>query len=113
MYKIISKVIARGIKEILSKKISKDKFGFLERRQIHEAIGVAQEGMHNLRTRKLKGVVNKIDLSKVNDRVSWIYIRMLMTHLSFRIDFIRWVMSCSTMASFVLLVNGVGSPFFH
>lgn len=41
LYKIISMVIARGIKEILSRKISREQFGFLEGRQIHEAIGVA------------------------------------------------------------------------
>jgi hypothetical protein len=41
IYKIVAKVIAKGIKKVLSKSISKEQFGFLEGRQIHEAIGVA------------------------------------------------------------------------
>jgi hypothetical protein len=44
LYKIISKVISRRLKIILSRNISSEQFGFLEGRKIHEAIGVAQEG---------------------------------------------------------------------
>jgi hypothetical protein len=35
-YKIISQVIARRIKKILSKNISEQQFGFLEGRKVHE-----------------------------------------------------------------------------
>jgi hypothetical protein len=41
IYKVISKIIARRIKAILSENISREQFGFLEGRKIHEAIGVA------------------------------------------------------------------------
>jgi hypothetical protein len=50
IYKVISKIIERRIKAILSKNISREQFGFLEGRQIHEAIGVAQEVMHSLKS---------------------------------------------------------------
>jgi hypothetical protein len=102
----VAKIIARRLKPILSSSISREQFGFLEGRKIHEAIGVAQEGMHNMKTKKLKGVVMKIDLSKVYDRVSWIYIHMLLTHVGFEVPFINWVMSCISSTSFVVLING-------
>jgi hypothetical protein len=111
-YKIVSKVIARRIKRILSKNILKQQFGFLEGRQIHEAIGIAQEGLHSMKTRSLKGTVLKIDLSKAYDRVSWMYIQLLLTHLGFDVPFINWVMNCLTMAAFAVLINGPTSPFF-
>ena len=41
IYKFIAKMIANRMKPILSKSISKEQFGFLDGRQIHEAIGVA------------------------------------------------------------------------
>jgi hypothetical protein len=50
IYKVVSKFIARRLKTILSEKISKEQFGFLEGRQIHEAIGVAQEVMHSVKS---------------------------------------------------------------
>ena len=46
VYKIISKTIAKRVKPILSRMISKEQFAFLSNRQIHEAIGTAQEGLH-------------------------------------------------------------------
>jgi len=80
LYKIISKVISRRLKVILSKHIFGEQFGFLKGKQIHEAIEVAQEGLHSIKLKKLKAVVIKIDLSKAFDRVNWLYIRMLLIH---------------------------------
>ena len=74
---------------------------------------MAQEGMHSIKTNHLKGAVIKIDLSKAYDRVNWLYIRLLLTHLGFHIDFIRWIMCCITSVSFAVLINGAASPFFH
>lgn len=98
---------------IISERISSEQFGFLEGKKIHEAIGVTQEGLHSIKTRKMKGVMLKIDLSKSYDRVSWLYIWLLLTHLSFAVPFIRWVMSCITTVSFAVLINGSASQFFH
>eukprot|EP00253_Pinus_taeda_P026386 PITA_26386 len=61
---------------------------------------------------KRKGAVVKIDLSKAYDRISWTYHKMLLTHLGFKIDFINWIMGCITSVNFVVLINGVSSPFF-
>jgi hypothetical protein len=113
LYKIISKVISRRLKDILSRNISSEQFGFLVGRQIHEAIGVAQEGLHSMKTKKLKGVVVKIDLSKAYDRVNWLYIRMLMIHLGFGVEFTNWVMGCLSTVSFSILLNGSTTSFFH
>jgi hypothetical protein len=100
IYKIVAKLISRHLKPILSEAISKEQFGFLNGHQIHEAIGVAQEGLHSLRTMRSKGVVLKIDLSKSFDRVSWSFIRLLLTHLGFEVPFIKWIMACITSVSF-------------
>lgn len=70
LHKIISKIIAKSLKEILSVHISKEQFGFLKGRQIHEAIGLAQEGLHSIKTKHLRGAVLKIDISKPYDRVN-------------------------------------------
>ena len=113
IYKVISKIIARRIKRILSSNISIEQFGFLKGRQIHEAIGVAQEGLHSMKARKIKGAVLKIDLSKAYDKVNWLFLRLLLTHLGFNIDVIRWIMSCISTVSFAILINGSASPFIH
>ena len=73
---------------------------------------MAQEGMHSIKTKKLKGVVLKIDMSKAYDKVSWLYIRMILTHLRFYIGLIKWVMSCISIVSFAILINGSTLLFF-
>eukprot|EP00253_Pinus_taeda_P010711 PITA_10711 len=112
IYKIIAKIIALRLKPILSKNISSEQFGFLDGRQIHEAIGVAQETLHNIRQTIKKGAVIKIDLSKAYDRICWTYLRMLLTHLGFKLEFINWIMGCVTSVSFAVLINGAASSFF-
>lgn len=112
IYKIISKVIALRLAPILSRNISMEQFGFLDGRQIHEAIGVAQEAIHSIKIKKKKGVVLKIDLSKAFDRINWLYLRMLLTHVGFSYPFVSWIMGCITNVSFAVLVNGAASSFF-
>jgi hypothetical protein len=50
VYKVIEKIINRSLKVALSKCISQEQFIFLEGRKIHEAIGVAQEDLHTMKT---------------------------------------------------------------
>ena len=66
-----------------------------------------------MKVKNIKGAIFKIDLAKAFDKVSWLYIRLLLTHLGFDIAFIRWIMSCFTTVSFSVLINGAASPFFH
>jgi hypothetical protein len=68
--KIIVKIIARRVKRLLLRVISNEQFRFLEGIQIHEVVGVAQEGIHSMKTKLLYSLVIKIDLSKAYDRVS-------------------------------------------
>eukprot|EP00253_Pinus_taeda_P011302 PITA_11302 len=112
IYKIIAKVIAVRLVPILSRSISMEQFVFLEGRQIHEAIGVAQEVIHSVKQKKKKGVILKIDLSKAYDRINWLYLRLLLTHLGFNYSFINWIMGCISNVSFAVLINGAASPFF-
>jgi hypothetical protein len=72
---------------LLSKSISNEQFGFLLGKQIHEAIGVVQEGLHTIKTKKLSSMVIKLDLSKAYDRESWMYLRMMLIHLGFNVHF--------------------------
>lgn len=111
IYKIIAKIIANRIKPILSLHISHEQFAFLHNRQIHEAIGTAQKVLHSVQLRKLNGMILKINLSKAFDRVNWLYLHILLTHLGFPFSFIRWIMSCITDVPYSVLINGSKSPF--
>ena len=70
IYKIMAKIISNRLTLILYNHISPEQFYFLENRQIHEAIGVAQEGLHSVHTKKIKGMILKIDPEKAFDQTS-------------------------------------------
>jgi hypothetical protein len=57
-------------------------------------------------------MVMKMDLSKAYNRVSWIYLRLILIHLGFCHNFVVLVMSFITFVSFVVFVNGATSHFF-
>eukprot|EP00253_Pinus_taeda_P031803 PITA_31803 len=113
LYKIISKTIVNRLRPILSRSITPQQFAFLESRQIHEAIGLAQEAIHSIWSKHLKAILLKIDLSKAFDRVSWLYFKMILIHLGFPHAYISWIMACITSPSLSILINGSTSPFFH
>jgi hypothetical protein len=112
IYKIVAKIIAQQLKPFLLDSISKEQFGFLEGYQIHEAIGVSQEGLHGLKSSRSQGAILKINLSKAYDRVNYSFIRLMLTHLGIEVPFIKWVMDCISSVSFSVLINGASSSFF-
>jgi hypothetical protein len=59
IYKIISKVIARRLKRVLSKQISREQFGFLEGRQIHEAVEITHEILHSVKVKSQRAWSSK------------------------------------------------------
>lgn len=112
-YKVIAKIITNRIKPILSQDISMEQISFLENRQIHEAIGIAQEGLHSIKVTKQRGMIMKFYLSKAYDRMSWLYLRMILTHVGFHNNLINWTMCCLSFVSYSLLINGLVTNFFH
>ena len=69
IYKIIAKVIALRIKPILSEIISKEQFGFLFNRKIHDAVSLALEAVHTIKKEKQRAFALKLDLCKAYGRV--------------------------------------------
>ena len=112
IYKILCKIISIQIRKVLGRCISREQFGFLPGRQIHDDVGVIQEGIHTIHSKGLKSVMIKIDLSKAYDRFSWTYLRVILSKMGFAGNFISWVMSSLSFVSFALLINGVASTFF-
>lgn len=113
IYKIMAKIIASRLKPILSMYISVEQFAFLEGMQLHEVIGVAHEGLHSIKTRNMKGEVIKIDRTEAFYCVIQIFLRLLLTHAGFNINFINQIMSCIYIVSFVVLINDSNSLYFH
>jgi hypothetical protein len=112
-YKIITKIIAKHIRPILSRTLSEEQFGFLKGRQIIDAIGTAQECIHNIREKKLQAMILKIDLKKAYDCISWDFLRLVLLQCGFGLPTTKWIMGCITTTTYAILINGEPTDFFN
>jgi hypothetical protein len=68
-YKIITKIMANRLKNILPGIILDNQGGFIKGRNINDNIILVQEAILSSQTRKKKGMVIKLDLASAFDRV--------------------------------------------
>lgn len=107
--RIISKVFASRLKQILPDVISTSQSAFLSDRLIIDNILVAFETMHHINQRQ-KGkdglMAIKLDISKAFDRVKWPCLERIMRKLGFHDRWISLIMMCVTTISYLILLNG-------
>jgi hypothetical protein len=112
-YKIIAKLVANRLRPILSKGLAEEQLGFLHGRQILDVVGMKQECLHNIKDKKYKALILKLDLRKAYDMISWEFLRMILIKSGFGLATTRWIMSCVKSVSYVVLINGEPSQFFQ
>ena len=116
IYKIISKVLANRLKQVLPQIIFPTQSAFVPGRLITDNVLVAYEMLHTMHSRKKgkKGsLALKIDISKAYDRIEWQFLKSIMEKMGFPATWIERVMNCVTTPSFSILVNGKAYGMIH
>jgi hypothetical protein len=70
-YKWFAKVLTMRLTAVANSIISKTHTSFLPGRNILEGVVVLHETLHEMRTKKKKWVIMKLDFEKAYDKVSW------------------------------------------
>jgi hypothetical protein len=86
--------------------------GFLKGRHIQDTIGTAYECLHNIKKYKLKALVLKLDLRKAYVCIDWDFLRLILHKIGLEAQMTKWIMTCVTSSSFVVLINGEASDSF-
>ncbi|KAK9287662.1 hypothetical protein L1049_016099 [Liquidambar formosana] len=108
LYKIISKVLANRLKEILPHVFSRSQSAFLRRQLITDNVLVAFEIMHflnNKRTGQQGQFALKLDMSKAYDRVEWSFLESIMVKMGFDSRWVNLIMSYVTTVSYSVIFN--------
>ena len=109
IYKLISKVLANRLKNILAKIINKSQSAFVLGRLILDNVLVAFEMMHSIDQRR-KGkeafMAIKLNMSKAYDRVEWAYLEAMMRRMGFNERWISLILMCVSTVEYLVLING-------
>jgi hypothetical protein len=73
-YKIFTKVLTKRLSSLADKLISKSQTAFIPGRFILEGVITLHEILHELRVKKTKGVILKLDFEKAYDKVHWSFL---------------------------------------
>ena len=108
VYKIVTKIIVARLRTFLNKLISPLQIAFVQGRRGIDNTIIAQEVIHSISKKrgKVGYMVLKIDLEKAYDKFEWSFIRDMLFRVNFPLDLIEVIMSCVSMVSTSIMVNG-------
>jgi hypothetical protein len=115
IYKIISKMLAARLKEVLPKIISPMQSAFVPGRLITNNVLVAYESIHTIKN-KQSGVNGlcavKLDMHKAYDRVEWISLENMMRKMRFHERWISPMMACVMSVRYQVRFNSKDTDMF-
>jgi len=106
MYKIISKVLAGRMKNVLPSIIDESQSAFIKERGILDSVIMANEAVEDLRRNGRSGLCLKVDFEKAYDSVRWDFLYDMLQRMSFHSKWISWIRGCMESATVSVLVNG-------
>ncbi|XP_045797575.1 uncharacterized protein LOC123891718 [Trifolium pratense] len=106
LYKILAKVLANRLRQVIGSVISESQTAFVKNRQILDGILIANEVVDEARKSKKDLLLFKVDFEKAYDSVDWGYLDAVMGRMSFPTLWRKWIRECVCTATASVLVNG-------
>ncbi|XP_057808482.1 uncharacterized protein LOC131022959 [Salvia miltiorrhiza] len=113
LYKVISKVLASRLKQVMHLIIAECQSAFVGGRYILDGVIVLNEIIEET-TKKKKGLaLFKVDFARAYDTVDWAFLDNMLEHMNFGFKWRGWISGCLCSASANVLVNGSPSGEFR
>ena len=110
--KIMSKMIAARIKNVLPNIIHHNQTGFIKDRYIGETVRSIFDIMELTVEENIPGLMIFIDFQKAFDSLKWNCLLNCLEHFNFSPDFIRWVTTFHKNIQSCVINNGITSDYF-
>ncbi|CAI5528215.1 unnamed protein product [Closterium sp. Naga37s-1] len=105
-YKLLAKVMANRIKQVLPRVISDKQFGFLPGRSLADAVSLVADVIDAAEAEDEDWLLLLVDFQKAYDSVSRDYLFTTLRNMGFPEKFVRWVRGLHDGAATRMLLNG-------
>lgn len=112
-YKIIAKILAKCLREVLPLLIDESQSTFLGERNILDSVLIANEVVDEAKKRKAQCFLFKADFEKAYDTVRWKFLYSLIRIMGFPDLWVRWIKECLESASVSVVVNDSQTKKFN
>lgn len=114
LYKLISKMLAVRLQQVIPKVVSLEQAGFIPGRQILDNVLLATKLIKGYGQKSVSPrCMIKIDLKKACDSIEWPFVEEMVHALGFPNMFVTWIMNCITTISYFIFINGKPSKPFR
>ncbi|XP_057790730.1 uncharacterized protein LOC131007831 [Salvia miltiorrhiza] len=112
LYKIVAKILAGRISEVIASIISESQSAFVRDRFILDGVVILNEVISEAKKTGEGRLIFKIDFAKAFDSVEWDFVDVMLQQFNFAPTWRKWIRGCLSSASANVLVNGSPSGEF-
>ncbi|KAL7591684.1 hypothetical protein Lser_V15G34092 [Lactuca serriola] len=105
-YKIIGKLLANRLAEVIDSLVSVEQSAFIKGRQILDGLFLLNEIVAWSKASKNPILIFKVDFEKAYDSVSWDYLLEIMRIMGFSSLWCNWILEMLSSTTVSVLVNG-------
>jgi hypothetical protein len=113
IFKIVSKAFATKLDPIAHRIISQNQTAFIKGRFILDGALALQEIIHEMKSKKLGGILLKLDFEKAYDRVNWDFLTEVLRAKGFDSGVVHRILQLVTGGQTAISINGEAGPFFR